>query len=311
MSTDTTSKADIYTRVTDTIIAALERGVRPWQPRWTARGHDGHISRPLRVTGEPYRGINVLMLWGAAEEKGYRDSRWMTFRQALELGAAVRKGERSTEVVYASSFVKRGSEGPSENAGDGQVADGEDRAIFFLKGYHVFNVEQIDGLPEKFSAAAEAEADDGTPEARIAAAEAFVKATGAAVKKGGARAYYAPLPDFIKLPAFKAFVDASAYYATLLHELTHWTGHATRCDRPILNRPDTHGYAREELVAEIGAAFLCGDLGVAAEPREDHATYLANYLALLKADKRAIFQASTAAQKAADFLHGLQPAAAR
>ena len=187
--------------------------------------------------------------------------------------------------------------------------DGEEatRDIYFMKGYTVFNVEQVEGLPGHFYAA--------TPEPldqleRIEQADLFVTNTGAEIGHGGNQAFYSPTRDCIQLPPFVAFESAESYYATLAHELTHWTKHPARLDRQLGGkRFGDEGYAREELVAEIGAAFLCCDLGITPSPREDHAAYLANWLAVLKADKRAIFQAAAHAQKAADHLHGLQPQA--
>jgi len=184
-----------------------------------------------------------------------------------------------------------------------------DRTIPFLKAYTVFNVEQIDGLPAHYLA--RAEEAQANPDEQIAAAEAFVAATGATIGHGGNQAFYAPGPDRIQMPDFAAFRDAQSYYATLAHELTHWTRHERRLDRDFgREKWGDAGYAREELVAELGAAFLCADLGLALEDRDDHAAYIASWLKVLRHDKRAIFQAAAHAQRAADFLHGLQITAA-
>src|ERR1019366_4252333 len=199
---------------------------------------------------------------------------WMTFRQALELGAHVRKGETGSPVVYASSFT----------AEDGDESDGGEtveRQVRYLKSYTVFNVEQIEGLPAQYTAQA---APVPNPEARIAAGERFAAGTGAGIRHGGDRAYSAPQPDSGQRPPFEAFRDACSYYATLLHELTHATGHPTRLSRNLRNRFGDEAYAAEELIAEIGAAFLCADLGIALEPRDDHASYLAVWLKVLRAD---------------------------
>ncbi len=204
-------KSDIYQRVTDQIIASLETGIRPWlQKPWSAEHAAERITRPLRGNGIPYRGINILMLWGAAMEKGYSAPIWMTFKQALALGGAVRKGERGSLVVYASTF--------SRTEADEATGEESERDIPFLKGYTVFNAEQIDGLPAHFLAPAEPRLD---PVQRIGHAERFFSATGATVRHGGDRAFYAPVLDYVQMPHFEAFRDAESYYAILAHELTH------------------------------------------------------------------------------------------
>ncbi len=227
----------------------------------------------------------------------------MTFRQAEELGGHVRKGETGSLVVYAGRIRKAGEDRTDEDTltGDtGAVEDDKAREIPFLKGYTVFNVEQIDGLPERY-------ATSPAPVARIETAERFLLNCGATVGHGGDRAWYSPAADCIQLPRFASFRDAESYYATYAHELTHWTGHPSRLDRALAQKQDRDGYAREELVAELGSAFLSADLGLTPEPRADHAAYLSHWLTILKADKRAIFRAAADAQRAADFLHGLQP----
>jgi antirestriction protein ArdC len=291
--------SDIYQRVTAQIVASLEQGVRPWLKPWNAEHAAGRITRPLRGNGVPYQGINVLMLWGAAVECGYSAPIWMTFKQALEFGGCVRKGEKGSQVVYASTFSRTETDGDS---GEEAVRD-----IPFLKGYTVFNVEQIDGLPAHFTAPAEACLD---PVQRIAHAEQFFGATGATVRHGGNQAYYSVASDAVQMPFFETFRDAESYYTTLAHELTHWTRHPSRLDRSFgRKRFGDEGYAMEELVAELGAAFLSADLGLTPEPREDHAAYIGNWLNVLKNDKRAIFTAASHAQRAADFLSNLSPAA--
>jgi antirestriction protein ArdC len=284
--------SDIYQRVTAQIVASLEQGVRPWLKPWNAEHAAGRITRPLRGNGVPYQGINVLMLWGAAVERGYAAPIWMTFKQALELGGCVRKGERGNLVVYASTF--------SRTETDGESGEESERDIPFLKGYTVFNVEQIDGLPAHFTAPAETPLD---PVQRIAHAEEFFSATGATVRHGGNQAYYSVASDLVQMPFFETFRDAESYYATLAHELTHWTRHPSRLDRSFgRKRFGDEGYAMEELVAELGAAFLSADLGLTPESREDHAAYIGNWLNVLKNDKRAIFTAASHAQRAADFI---------
>jgi antirestriction protein ArdC len=288
-------RTDIYQKITDQIVAALEQGVRPWHQPWKAEHSAGRITRPLRGNGIPYQGINVLMLWSAAILKGYAAPIWMTFKQAIELKASVRKGEHGSLVVYADKIIR------TETTESGEAAE---RAIPFMKGYTVFNVEQIDGLPAHYYAKPEARTDSVQ---RIANADAFFAATGANVVHGGSRACYVPSTDNIHMPCIDFFRDAESYYATLAHETTHWTRHKSRLDRDFgRKRFGDEGYAFEELVAELGAAFLAADLELTPEVRDDHAAYIASWIKVLKNDKRAIFTAASHAQRAADFLHGLQ-----
>ncbi|MGA0603876.1 ArdC family protein [Caulobacter sp. KR2-114] len=292
-----TSRPDLYTRVTNAIVADLERGVRPWTKPWSAEHLAGRISRPLRSTGEPYSGINVILLWAEAVARSYAAPIWITFRQALALGGHIRKGEHGATVVYANKFSR------TETGDDGQDVE---RQIPFLKAYTVFNVEQVEGLPAPFYAVAEPRLDAVQ---RIGHAEAFFAATGADVRHGGDQAYYAVHPDYVQMPSFETFVDPERYYATLAHETTHWTRHPSRLNRDFgRKRWGDGGYAQEELVAELGAAFLCADLGLELTPREDHTAYIETWLQVLQDDKRFIFAAAAHAQRAADFLHGLQPA---
>ena len=289
-------KQDIYQRITDRIIADLEQGVRPWLKPWNAEHAAGRITRPLRSNGIPYQGINVIMLWSEAFTRGFAAPIWMTFRQAKELGANVRKGEKGSLVVYANTITKTETD----------EATGEERedTIPFMKGYTVFNVEQIDGLPDHFHAPAAPRLD---PVARIDHAERYFAVTGAEISHGGNRACYSVTTDRVQMPPFETFRDAESYYATIAHEFTHWTRHPKRLDRDFGRKKwGDEGYAMEELVAELGAAFLSADLDLTPEPREDHAAYIGSWLEALKDDKRAIFSAAAHAQRAADFLHGLQ-----
>ena len=289
-------KADIYQKITDQIFSELEKGVRPWLKPWNVEHAAGRITRPLRGNGIPYKGINVLVLWSAAMEKGYAAPVWMTFKQASELKASVRKGEHGSLVVYADRIIRT-----ETNAATGEDSE---RAIPFLKGYTVFNVEQIDGLPEQYYTKPAPRADAIE---RIDRAEAFFAATGATVRHGGAMAYYNISQDFVQLPPFESFRDAERYYATRAHEHIHWTRHKSRLDRDFgRKRFGDEGYAMEELVAELGSAFLSADLELTPAVRDDHAAYIASWIKVLKNDKRAIFSAASHAQRAADFLHGLQ-----
>jgi len=293
----TGTRADVYTRVTDRIVADLERGVRTWlKPSSADHASDRLAALPMRHNGTLYRGVNVLLLWGEALEKGYSLTRWMTYKQAEALGGHIRKGERGAMVVYADTFSK------TEENDKGEEVE---RAVPFMKAYTVFNVEQIEGLPALYYTP-DAPRDEGRSLELVEEAEEFFNATGATFRHGGSRAFYAPSADFIQLPAPEAFRDAESYAATKAHELVHWTGHAQRMAREFGKRFGDQAYAFEELVAELGAAFLCADLGVTPEVREDHAGYLAHWLDVLKEDKRAIFSAAAHAQRALDYLHGLQ-----
>ena len=287
-------RTDVYERITNQIVHELEQGVRPWMKPWSAEHADGRIVRPLRFNGLPYNGINVLMLWSAAMEKGYSAPLWMTFKQALEFNAHVRKGEQGSLVVYADKITRTET--------DATTGEESERAIPFMKGYTVFNVEQIDGLPEHYYAKPEPKSD---PVQRIAHAESFFAATGADIRHGGGQAYYCIGTDHVQMPPFESFRDAESYYATLAHETTHWTRHPSRLDREFgRKRWGDEGYAMEELVAELGSAFLSADLDLTPELREDHAAYIASWIKVLKNDKRAIFTAASYAQRAVDFLHG-------
>jgi antirestriction protein ArdC len=291
----TNDRKDVYSRVTDRIIADLERGVRTWMKPWSAENTAGRICRPLRHNGIPYQGMNVLLLWGEAVEKGYTAPIWLTYKQAQELGGNVRKGEKSALVVYANKLTRTET---------GEQGEEIEKQIPFMKAYAVFNVQQVEGLPAHYY---------GQPEnplplsERLEQVESFIANTGADICHGGNSAFYAPSKDLVQMPPFEAFKDKESYYATLLHELSHWTNHKSRLDRSFnAKRFGDHGYAREELVAELGAAFLSADLGITPEVRDDHAAYLGHWLKVLQEDKRAIFSAAAHAQRAADYLQRLQ-----
>lgn len=287
------SNQAIYKEVTARICTMLEAGVRPWAQGWQAQGG----GRPLRHDGAPYRGANVLNLWAAAALRGFTAARWMTYQQAQALGAQVKKGAKS-EAAFFVGAIKRTAERNGEEI---------EATIPFLKTYRVFNVDEIEGLPaEYYARPVVARLDDGQ---RLAAADAWMAGTGASISHGGGRAFYAPSSDTIRLPEFGSFDSPEAYYGTACHELVHWSGAAKRLDRikgSVFGSPD---YAFEELVAELGAAYLCADLGISAEPREDHASYIASWLKALRDDPRNLFRAASYAEKAAGYLHGLQEGA--
>lgn len=295
----TTEKTDLYTRITNRIIAELEKGTRPWLQPWSAEHAAGRIVRPLRHNGVPYRGINVLTLWLTSVERGYSCPIWMTYKQAQELGAHVRKGERGETVVFASRMTK------TETTDKGEETE---REIPFLKGYTVFNAGQIEGLPERFHVIPERPQGSFDHLNMLEDVETFMQHTAAEIRHGGNRAFYSPTYDFIQMPPLEAFRDTESYYTTKLHELTHWTRHGKRLNREFgRKRWGDEGYAAEELVAELGSAFLCADLGLTPEPRPDHASYIESWLHVLKNDRRAIFTAAAHAERATAFLHGLQP----
>jgi antirestriction protein ArdC len=232
-------------------------------------------------------------LWASAIAQNFAAPFWMTFKQASELDAHILKGEKGSLVVYADSITRKET--------DDKTGDKIDREIPFLKGYTVFNVEQIEGLPEVYYAKAAPNLD---PVARIEHAEKFFAALGTTIRHGGNRAFYSIAADAIQMPPFESFQGADNYYATLAHECTHWTGSKNRLDRDFGgHRFGSEGYAVEELVAELGAAFLCADLELALEPREDHASYIATWLKVLATDNRAVFTAAAHAQRAAEFIN--------
>ncbi len=301
-ATGASGQPSIYDEVTARIIGELEAGRVPWVQPWRtgADGAGAGVAMPRNArTGRTYSGINVLILWGAVIAHGWPSQGWLTFRQALDAGGAVRKGERGTMVVYADRFVPKADaaqpQGSAALPTGGEPSDAP-RAIPFLKRFTVFNLAQIDGLPERYCP------DPAPlPEREIVpVAEDVIAASGVDFRIGGSQAFYVPALDLVRVPPQPAFFDQINYYRTCLHELTHATGHAKRLGRDLSHRFGSAGYAREELVAEMGAAFLCAALGIV--PTVRHADYLASWLAVLKEDNRAIFRAASAASKAADWL---------
>ncbi|MDR3404764.1 MAG: zincin-like metallopeptidase domain-containing protein [Chthoniobacter sp.] len=286
---------DIYSQVTDRIVRHLEEGVRPWQQPWT--GGDPGI--PARHNGNAYRGVNILLLWLEALSRGYTSPTWLTYKQALIEGGKVRPGERGSMVVFAKPVTVTASNGKDEKD------EKTEKRVRLLRYYTVFNVEQIDGLPDSFNV----KLPEPLPvEKRVASAEDFVKATAAVVRHGGVQAFYSPSEDFIQMPPFERFKDAESYYATLLHELTHWTRHKSRLNRDFGQKQQGDPtYAFEELVAEIGAAFLCTHIRITPVIRDDHASYIDFWLKALKDDNRAIIRAASLAQEAVDYLQQVQP----
>lgn len=289
---------DVHKAVTDQIVAAIEAGAsgEGFKLPWHCAG--GPLHRPVNArTGSAYRGVNTVSLWMAAHGRGYSHQLWATYKQWQELGAQVRKGERASLVVFWKELPAKASADDAETEGESEAAP---RKRLFARASYAFNVAQVDGYDVE-----EPQGPGFEPDERC---DALLKASGADIREGGARAYYAPGEDYIQLPARSAFVGTAtsspreAYYSTAFHELTHWTGHQSRLARDMSGRFKTEAYAAEELVAELGAAFLCADTGICPAPREDHAQYLAGWLKILKGDSRAIFTAASAADKAARFL---------
>lgn len=282
-------KRDLYQEVTDQIVAALEAGTAPWIKPWTTTGATGLPENA--VTHRAYRGINVLLLTIAARANGYATDQWLTFKQALEAGVPVRKGEKATRIYFFKMLEVKGDAAPAEER--------QAKVVPILREYYVFNVAQLSG--ELRGARKPTEPREFAGDAMV---DAYLERTGARITHGGNAAFYQPSADSITMPPRESFKSAPHYYATALHELTHWTGHASRCDRlQKIARFGDEAYAFEELVAEMGAAFQCAQFGIAGELQ--HASYVANWIKVLKDDKRAIFRASSLAQKAVDFLEGI------
>ena len=277
---------DLDGEVTEQIVAALAQGVAPWAPSHTA----APLSLPRNgATGRPYSGLNVLLLWIAG--RCYASPEWYTFNQARALGACVQKGERGTAVTLWREMTRRNAE------------TGEDERVPLLRRFVVFNRAQIAGLSTAPDEAAPRSAWE-----RAEAAEALARRTGARVTEDAARPHYLPATDRVHMPARTAYPEREGFYADLLHELAHWTGHPTRLARPLCGGFGSPDYAREELVAELASAFVCAALGIAG--KLTHAEYLGGWLTILRADKHAIFAAAAAARRAADYLTGASTGAA-
>ncbi|EPY4491464.1 ArdC family protein [Klebsiella variicola] len=278
----TRSKTDVYQTVTNSIIEALERGVKPWVCPWKRNGAASGIPSNFS-TGKAYTGMNIMLLWCSAAKHGFQDPRWLTYHQATEQGAQVRKGETGTTGIFYKTLEKENDAGELER-------------IPMLKTFTVFNIEQTDGLNLD---------DEISPQPvtgfdPLPDVEALFQRTGAKINERGQQAFYQPSTDEIWLPERHLFADAANFYATGLHELVHWTGAKSRLDREKGGKFGSEGYAFEELIAELGCAFLMADLGVSGEVQ--HESYIASWLKSLKDDKRYIFQAASGASKAHRFL---------
>ena len=275
-------------RITEEIIARLEAGTKPWVQPW--RGVP--VSRPLRACGIPYRGMNVFWLWMVADMCGYGSPYWMTYNQAQGLGAQVRKGEKATIAIFYKSYTKE-----IESPDTGEKSD-EARRV--LKAYPVFNADQVEGLPERFHPAAVLDLIE--PAGREVELDAFFAAVPVNLRHQGGEAYYEPIQDRVTMPPSHLFRGFDHYYATLAHELSHWTGHSSRLDRDLRNRFGTAAYAAEELIAELSSAMLGAELGLPVTHLDSHASYIEHWLKLLREDDRAILTAAAKAEEAAGLL---------
>lgn len=279
------ARLDLYTEVTQTIVAQMESGTLPWTRPWKTTASAGLPTNAL--TTNRYSGINVVLLWLSGAMKGYSDRRWMTYRQAVQAGGYVRRGERGTMIVKASTYVPQGERERAQETAE------DPRMVPYLKRYTVFNLDQIEGvaLPEQAPA---------VPVVANAALDAFVAATGADIRYGGNEACYVPSRDYIQCPEPQAFENAFDLFRIQTHELAHWTGAAHRLDRTFGKRFGDAAYQMEELVAELAAAQICAVQGV--PPTTRHAAYLQSWISIMKADKRAIFTAASHASRAVEFL---------
>jgi antirestriction protein ArdC len=284
--------SDLFEQVTQQIVTAIEAGAgdftMPWH-RWSE-----NLAMPLNVSsGRAYRGIHTLLLWAASEGAGYSSCRWATYRQWAAAGAQVRKGEKATPIVF---WKTASNDDQSDEEGGDERKPGP---RFIARVYCVFNADQVDGAEETRPRPRLTESE------RIAAAEDVISATGVQIRHGGDMACYVPNIDQIWLPKFEQFRDAASYYSVLAHECVHWTGAKHRLDRDLTGRFGDDGYAMEELIAELGSAFMAAHLGTSIEPRPDHASYIASWLRVLRGDTRAILTASAKAQQAVDYLIAL------
>lgn len=280
---------DVYAEITARIIEAIERGAPPWRQQWSAQAAAGTGGMPCNaVSGRPYSGVNVPLLWLTAQERGYTSPRWLTYKQATEAGGHVRKGEKSTVVVFVNTFAKPDSDDADKL-----------RRIPFLKTYLLFNVAQCDDLPARFFEARKIIYENA--DERDAALDEMIVATGATIKHGEARAYYRPAFDYVNMPAFTTFRSSDAYYSTLFHELIHWTGAGRRLDRHKKGaRFGGEEYAFEEMVAELGAAFVCAEYGI--DQLDQHAGYLDHWVKVLKDHSRMFVAAASAASAAVAYI---------
>jgi|SRR5215831_4407268 len=285
-------KRDLYAEVTARVLSQLEAGVVPWVKPWS---HTPGFNVPQNAhTGRPYSGVNIIMAWLAMHANPqWNRPAFVTFKQALALGANVRKGEHGTKVYFYKQLLVHDRSKPDDPEAT--------RGIPMLREYTVFNLAQCDGLPERIMVPPDFKPRHN--DERDATIDEFLAATNANIKEGSGEAYFAPGLDFISMPGFKAFKSGNSYYHTLFHELGHWTGHKSRLDRELKTDKGTQDYALEELVAELTSAFLCAEFNIDGAVR--HVDYIAHWIERLKKDNKAFLKAAARAQKAADYLRGL------
>lgn len=283
-------RRDIAAEITNLIIAKIEAGTAPWMRSWSGAGGTG--GRPLRHNGEAYSGINCLYLWAVGADAGYGSPYWMTYKQAEALGAQVRRGETGSLSVFFNAVSKT----------DTDAATGEEhsRLIRFMRHYIVFNCDQIDGLPPHFTPNAEPQVIE--PSARQAAIDAFFAAIPADIRHGGNQAFFSPTYDFVQVPHKAAFKTQDHHASTLGHEIVHWSGGPTRLARTFGKRFGDDAYAFEELIAAIGQSLICAELDLPADLHDNHASYVAHWLKVLKGDKTAIIHAASKAEQAVRYL---------
>jgi antirestriction protein ArdC len=291
-------RGSLYDEITNRIIGELETGRLPWVQPWGSTGVSASLAMPKNAATERgYSGINILILWGAVVQHGFPSQSWLTFRQALGLGGNVRKGERGTTVVYADRFIPDDERRRARETGDDAVA------IPFLKRFTVFNVAQCEGLPDDLIVV-----PPPVPEGLIIPeVEALIRGSGADLRLGGDKAFYAPTLDYIQTPRPESYFEPINWHRTALHELGHWSGHPSRLGRDLTDGFGSKSYAREELCAEMISAFCCATLGIV--PTVRHADYIGAWLEVLREDNRAVIRAASAASKAADYLLAFRPGA--
>ncbi|HDY8011515.1 TPA: ArdC family protein [Vibrio vulnificus] len=282
MATYTKSSTDFYQTITNQIIQALEAGIKPWVCPWDRTQATG---LPINAsTHQPYQGMNIMLLWMSAAERNFSSPYWLTFKQAKELGGKVRKGEKGTTIFFYTLVKKK------------EIESEKEEVYPMLKTYTVFNLDQIDELSLK-------QEERQTPcheIERLDDVEAFIEATQAELIYGGQKAFFRPSADIVVIPDRARFHSTADLYATIMHELTHWSGHKSRLDREMKGEFGSKDYAQEELVAELGSAFLMATFGVVGEVQ--HESYIASWLEALKNDKRYIFKAAAQASKAHQYL---------
>lgn len=287
-------KFDVHQEITNRIVDALETA-GDFQLPWI-RNQGGSFSRPVNIASKnPYNGVNIVSLWVSAQASNFPSNQWGTYRQWQANGCQVRKGEKSSLVVFYKTI-----DFEQQNEQTGELENAE---RMFARASWVFNAAQVEGFEALEQTLPEEPAFDP-----IAKAERFAAATKAVITEGGDKACFIQTQDIIRMPERRRFTGtetsspAEAYYSTLCHELVHWSGAKSRLDRDLSGRFGSDSYAVEELVAELGAAFLCGDLGLTLEPRADHACYIKNWLTVLKSDKKAVFTAASKASQATNWL---------